>query len=223
MGMRLALIVDIGQTPAPGWINILVGRSRGWGNERGRKEGEKMTAVNIKRDTALENAGGFFCEACLGVKTVDERSQDPRYCQGCYDYLIEEAKLLSGPGRPKWIPKPENPDKALEKQCHVARGGAGISSTLESPKIEVDKIQPPVEPEPVSQKGRKKPVLPVGDIVQLSFEGMGAKAIAPQLRKRNAKMSHKTAQRVTQKADLNTAGSAATDAGYATGHSGTTT
>ncbi|MBA7652632.1 hypothetical protein ES703_60467 [subsurface metagenome] len=159
-------------------------------------KGRKMAAVDIKWDIALENAGGFFCEACLGVKTVDERSQDPRYCQGCYNFLIEEAKLLSGPRRSKWIPKPEKTDKALEKQCHVARVGDGILSTLESPKIELDKIKPSVEPEPVSQKGRKKPVLPVGDIGQLSFEGMGAKAIAPQLRKRNAKVSHKTAQRV---------------------------
>ena len=73
------------------------------------KRGGGMTAVDIKRDIALENAGGFFCEACLGVKTVDERSQDSRYCQGCYDYLTEEAKLLSGSRRPKWIPKPEKP------------------------------------------------------------------------------------------------------------------
>lgn len=122
-----------------------------------------MTAVDIKWDIALENAGGFFCEACLGVKTVDERSQDPRYCQSCYDFLTKEAELLLGSKHPAWLPKPEKPS---------------------------------VEPEPVSQKGRKKPVLPVSDIRQLSFEGMGAKAIAPQLRKRNAKVSHKTAQRV---------------------------
>ena len=151
---------------------------------------------DVHRDLAVIKDGGFFCQACLVGKPVDEMSPDPRYCQGCYDFLIEEAKLLSGTRRPKWIPKPEKPDKALEKQCHVARGGDGILSTLESPKIEEDIIKPSVEPEPVSQKGRKKPVLPVGDIGQLSFEGMGAKAIAPQLRKRNAKVSHKTAQRV---------------------------
>jgi len=151
---------------------------------------------DVHRDLAVIKDGGFFCQACLVGKTVDEMSPDPRYCQGCYDFLIEEAKLLSGPRCSKWIPKPEKPYKALEKQCHVARGGDGILSTLESPKIEEDIIKPSVEPEPVSQKGRKKPVLPVGDIGQLSFEGMGAKAIAPQLRKRNAKVSHKTAQRV---------------------------
>lgn len=145
---------------------------------------------------ALENAGDFFCKACLGVKTVDERSPDPRYCQGCYDFLTKEAELLPGSKRPAWIPKPQKPEKESNKQYQVADVGSGILSTLESPKIEVDKIKPSVEPEPVSQKGRKKPVLPVGDIGQLSFEGMGAKAIAPQLRKRNAKVSHKTAQRV---------------------------
>ena len=53
----------------------------------------------------LENAGGFFCEACLMDKLVDRRSPDPRYCQDCYDFLTEEAKLLSGTRCPKWVPK----------------------------------------------------------------------------------------------------------------------
>ena len=59
------------------------------------------------KDLALENAGSFFCEACLVDKLVGQRSPDPRYCQNCYDFLTEEAKLLSGTRRPKWVPKPK--------------------------------------------------------------------------------------------------------------------
>ena len=51
---------------------------------------------NIKRDLAIENDGGFFCEACLIGKPEAEHSPDLRYCQGCYDLLKEEAKLITG-------------------------------------------------------------------------------------------------------------------------------
>ena len=47
---------------------------------------------DIKHDIEIENAGGFFCEACLVGKPADEQSPDPCYCQGCYDLLNAEKK-----------------------------------------------------------------------------------------------------------------------------------
>ena len=47
----------------------------------------------------------FFCHACLLDKPATEASPDPRYCQGCYDFLLQEAELLSPGKHPKWVPK----------------------------------------------------------------------------------------------------------------------
>ena len=63
----------------------------------------------LEMTKGFEKAGSFFCEACLIGKPTSEASPDPRYCQDCYDFLTEEAKLLSGTRRPKWVPKPEKP------------------------------------------------------------------------------------------------------------------
>lgn len=57
-------------------------------------------------DKRLEN-GSFFCKACCEDREAGRRSPDPRYCQDCYDFLTEEAKLLNGTRRPKWVPKPK--------------------------------------------------------------------------------------------------------------------
>ena len=58
---------------------------------------------NIKRDLAIENDGGFFCETCIISKPASERSPDKRYCCFCFDLLLNEARL--GNSRPKWMPK----------------------------------------------------------------------------------------------------------------------
>lgn len=60
---------------------------------------------SIKHDLEIERAGGFFCDACAVVKPAGELSPDPRYCQGCYEFLLKEVELLPASKRPKWIPK----------------------------------------------------------------------------------------------------------------------
>ncbi len=60
-------------------------------------------------DKSLEDAGTFYCSTCLVDRLVDRRSPDPRYCQDCYDFLLEEVELLEMQGRtrrPAWAPKP---------------------------------------------------------------------------------------------------------------------
>ncbi len=43
---------------------------------------------SIERDKTYP----FFCEACIVGKPETEISQDSRYCQVCYDFLLKEAK-----------------------------------------------------------------------------------------------------------------------------------
>ena len=75
---------------------------------------------SIKRDTELMNGGGFFCEACLIGKPMDDISLDPRYCQNCYELLLKEADLLPRAKRPRWISRAANAKKASEKAILVA-------------------------------------------------------------------------------------------------------
>ena len=60
---------------------------------------------DIKQDTYLVNACGFFCLACLIAMPVNEQSPDSRYCQGCYQFLRAEAELLPVKHKkPGWAP-----------------------------------------------------------------------------------------------------------------------
>lgn len=53
----------------------------------------------------------FFCQTCLIDRPVEIQSPDPRYCHGCYDFLIKEAEGLLV--KPRWVPK--IPKKLLQK------------------------------------------------------------------------------------------------------------
>lgn len=56
------------------------------------------------RDREMIEAGGFFCQACLVGKPLDDRSTDPRYCLGCYEFLRAEAKLERQTKKAFWVP-----------------------------------------------------------------------------------------------------------------------
>jgi hypothetical protein len=149
---------------------------------------------STERDREIEEAGGFWCHACLVSHSATEQSPDPRYCQGCYDFLLKEAEILPKTKHPAWIPKPE---KAGKKQYQVSRVGDGIMSTLENPKNEVDIIKPPVSPRKQPKRGPKHKDLPLELIMQLAKEGIGSKSIAARLNaEHSVKVSYKTIQRV---------------------------
>ena len=81
-----------------------------------------------KRDKELIAAGThFWCEGCLIARPLDTRSPDPRYCQGCYDFLSEEASHLSR--KPSWTPKAQN---KAQSQCPTAYHGAPATPPPES-------------------------------------------------------------------------------------------
>ena len=64
----------------------------------------------------------FFCYACLGHKPLGDRSADPRYCQDCCDFLLEEASMQPT-RRADWMPKvgkivPEKSSKVQIPHCY---------------------------------------------------------------------------------------------------------
>ena len=147
---------------------------------------------DIRRDREIINAGGFFCRVCLVGKPASEISPDPRYCSGCYDFLLKEAAMLprTKRKRPEWIPSPK-------ETAQVSQDMRTIMSTLESKKSEVDIIHPMAASRATGKRGPKQRQLPVGLIMQLNIEDLGAKAIASWLkRERGIEVSYKTIQRI---------------------------
>jgi len=154
-----------------------------------------MIEFDIKRANELIAAGThFWCKACLVARPLDDRSPDRRYCQGCYDFLLKEAEMLTGHiKKPTWIPC----KNGQQNQPHVSPYGGRNMSTLGEEKIEVDIFQPSVAKVRRGKRGPKHKALPHELIEQWADEGMGSKAIATRLNKeRGVKVSYKTIQRV---------------------------
>ena len=137
----------------------------------------------------------FFCSTCLEDKDRKELSPDPRYCQGCYDFLLKEAEMLPGGKRPAWIPKEGK--IGHQKSIQVSGDVVLNMSTLNDKKSEVDIIQPSVGKVTRGKRGPKQKALPQELIKQWSGEGMGSKAIASKLSNElGIKVSYKTIQRL---------------------------
>jgi len=150
-------------------------------------------------DIERDNQFPCFCEACLVGKPLDDMSPDPRYCLNCFEFLTQEAELITG--RPKWIPKPQkHPKLGGKKLVRVSQHGQGIMSTLADEKITVDIIQASVSKKARFPRGRKKIVLPKEQIKRMLSEGYGTKAIATRLkREHEITVSYKTIQRTIER------------------------
>jgi len=137
----------------------------------------------------------FFCFTCLEDKDRKELSPDPRYCQGCYDFLLKEAEILPGGKRPAWIPKEGK--IGHQKSIQVSQDVVLIMSTLNDKRIEVDIIQPSVAKVTRVKRGPKQKPLPQELIEQWAGEELGSKAIASKLNNElGIKVSYKTIQRL---------------------------
>ena len=146
-----------------------------------------------EHDKAIIDAGGFFCEACSVGKPAGEMSPDPRYCQGCYEFLLKEVELLPASKRPKWIPKAQ---RVGSKSIPVPQDEVLIMSTVKRKKTEVDIIPPAVSARTPPKRGPKHKPLPEDLVKQWAGEGMGAKAIATMLTGEGVEVSYKTIQRL---------------------------
>jgi len=89
------------------------------------KEGYFSTL--LEKET--EQAGGFFCQACLVSKPIIEQSDDPRYCHSCFKFLLDEAELVPKTKRPGWIPK--LPKFSLQKSIPLTQGRVYPPKALE--------------------------------------------------------------------------------------------
>ncbi len=140
----------------------------------------------------------FFCYTCLEDKPAIEASPDPRYCQGCYDFLTKEAELLDG-RKPTWVPKGSQSitRTPLESSCKPLQQASGVGHNYIDTQIGSG-IMSTVEDD--GKRGRKQKALPRELIKQWAGEGMGSRVIALKLYSElGIKVSYKTIQRVLSK------------------------
>ena len=109
--------------------------------------------------------GEFYCKACLMDKTEAEMSPDDRYCQGCYEFLLKEAEILSQGKRTAWIPKP------------VARSSFKTRQDAQNKANACNNIIGPSKP----RVGRPVTDLPVQQIEVLKSQGYSLRGIAERL------------------------------------------
>ena len=141
--------------------------------------------------------GGFFCQACLEDKPLDDISPDPRYCLGCHKVLSAEAKMLSATKRSRWMPKSLRAKISPEKTIPVPQDEVLIMHTIKSKKSKVCIIQPPVGKVTSGKRGPKQKDLPEGLIRQWGGEDMGSKAIVSRLKRElDIKVHYSTIQRI---------------------------
>jgi len=112
--------------------------------------------------------GAFFCHACLEDKLASELSPDPRYCQGCYDFLVREAELLPAGKRPAWIPKSAR---------LAARTSSEAPQGVQDSQNNCNKIITGVR----HRVGRPCADLPVREIVNLASQGYSLRRVAAKL------------------------------------------
>ena len=141
---------------------------------------------DAQRDSAITKTDGFFCQACLVDKPASELSPDHRYCQWCYDFLMEEAKLVTRWKTPEWIPI--TPSEPLSKP---------IEPVLERDKSEVNGNIHTMNLSTVKRGSYKKKGLPEDYIRRLYIIGLGSKMISTKLKvEYDIYVSYKTIQRV---------------------------
>ncbi len=138
---------------------------------------------DIKKDLLYPR----FCQACLTGKTEQEMSEkDARCCIGCQQVVEAEYALSAdNSGRKsRYVP--------VAHRENYVESPKTKKSTLNSTNAKVDNFGSRGRP-----KVYKKRPLPDEEIKQLHQQGMGAKAIASQLKRElGIIVSYKTIQRV---------------------------
>lgn len=104
-----------------------------------------MSYFDIKRDNELIAAGThFWCDGHLSAVPVDDMSRESRYCQSCYNLLIDEASLLPTKSRrPDWMPsrKAQEAQETPQKVADVVQDGTQIMATVKGKKNRALSVQ----------------------------------------------------------------------------------
>ena len=145
----------------------------------------KTSYFSIKRDLEIVKKGGFWCEACLIGKPSSAQSPDSRYCNFCYEFLVEEAGLDKSWARSGWKPITSPPHQAVEgktegiKPMAYPSGQAGIMTRINTPPNRA--LQKEARPPLLPVRGRPRKEAPTKDIEKLSKQGLGTRDIAREL------------------------------------------
>ena len=129
----------------------------------------------------------FFCLGCLEDKPVSQQSPDPRYCQGCCDFLVKEAEMNPGQSG-DWKPKLGKEDKSEDSRQEI------LSPT--------NAFVEPMPACPKSQEGTSLPIgrpraeIPIDQALKLHAEGESIRTIVENLKAGGLKASRMTVQRI---------------------------
>jgi hypothetical protein len=144
---------------------------------------------NIKRDNKFIAAGThFWCQVCLIARPLSDHSPDPRYCQSCYDFLVEEAKLLNKWKLPDWVPITKGKKAVKEQGVEVLR----IPEVLAG----INGVPAKTQPRENNQGGRPRLNLPVKQIRKWQREGYGATEIKRRLADSGVRVSMRSLYRM---------------------------
>ena len=142
---------------------------------------------DTERVNELIAAGShFWCNACLGAVPLDDQSPDPRYCLGCYEFLLKEAKRLNPGKRSKWIPKKPRRGRGLKPQP-LPDASASMDTikekTMKPSSTLTNYVHPPKANTGLakSKRGPKVHELPEDLIRQWASQGKSPQAIAKKL------------------------------------------
>ena len=117
----------------------------------------------------------FWCKTHLEYLPISKQSTDGRYCQNCYDLLVEEAKLE--PRKKKWMPDP-----GKYPVCKRVESTGSLGQTSNEPSDNLTLMSQ-------REELRKR-------IIEMHYNGLSSRKIAMRLRRSGVEVSYKTVQRV---------------------------
>ena len=145
-----------------------------------------MRVTEDSNPSGIIHDGSFLCYACLDRKDLVHISPDPRYCQGCYDFLVDEAKQLRLGEHPNWVPRQPNGAEKLSQKSSRLSSEAGNTS--------------PFLGQGGQGQGRPRKAVSLAAIKALRAEGLTVRAIAARLEDEGQKVSRSTIFRVIREA-----------------------
>jgi len=101
------------------------------------------------RDRQIIADGGFLCASCLIGKPASDQSDNPRYCHGCFKYLLCEAELLpENRSLPSGVPVPVGDLNANQQTPTLVSGVTKVCNyTKTPPRIMLQRGRPRKEGE----------------------------------------------------------------------------